>query len=102
MTLQGMIRETPAGCTIALRAQPGAKNTAFTGIYGEGDSAQLKVAVQAPPIERRANEALIRFLADTFSIPRSAVQLLSGELNRSKVFLLKGVSRSQAHSVIAQ
>ena len=95
-----MIRETPAGCTLALRAQPGAKKTAITGIYGEGPTAQLKVAVQAPPIEGRANEALIRFLADTFSIPRSAVQLLSGDLNRSKVFLLKGVSRQQADLIL--
>jgi uncharacterized protein len=75
-----------------VRAQPGAKKTAITGVYGEGDAAQLKVAVQAPPVEGRANEALIGFLAKTFEIPKRSVELVSGELSRSKVFLLRDAS----------
>ena len=61
-------------------------------MYGEGDAAQLKVAVQAPPVEGRANEALIGFLAKTFEIPKRSVELVSGELSRSKVFLLRDAS----------
>ncbi|MGB6689514.1 MAG: DUF167 domain-containing protein [Terracidiphilus sp.] len=79
-----MLRATRDGVTLAVRAQPGAKKTAITGIYGEGASAQLKVAVHAPPIEGRANEALVAFLAETFSLPRSAVELVSGASSRSK------------------
>jgi len=86
-----MIRETREGVTIAVRAQPGARKTAITGIYGEGQNARLKIAVQAPPVEGRANEALIAFLADVFSMPRMSVELISGELSRSKVFLLRGI-----------
>jgi uncharacterized protein len=59
------------------------------GIYGEGATAQLKIAVQAPPLEGRANAALIAliaFLAETFGLPKSAVEIVSGELSRSKVF----------------
>jgi len=52
----------------------------------------LKVAVQAPPVEGRANEALIGFLAKTFEIPKRSVELVSGELSRSKVFLLRDAS----------
>jgi len=96
----GYLRQTSVGCTVALRAQPGAKKTAFTGIYGEGPTAQLKLAVQAPPIEGRANEAITRFLADHFQIPRASVEILSGELNRSKVFLLKGLTRQQVEAAI--
>lgn len=88
----GMLRETAEGVTLAVRAQPGAKKTAITGIYGEGPTAQLKIAVHAPPIEGRANEALIAFLADLFSLTRRDVVLMSGELARSKVFLLRGAS----------
>lgn len=95
-----MIRETATGISITLRAQPGAKKTAITGMYGEGAGAQLKVAVQAPPVEGRANEALVAFLAKTFDIPKSAVEILSGELSRSKVFHLKGVSRAQAEDLL--
>jgi hypothetical protein len=89
-----MLREVAGGVTLAIRAQPGAKKTAITGVYGEGDAAQLKIAVQAPPVEGRANEALIAFLANKFSVPRRSIELISGELSRSKVFLLKGLGFS--------
>jgi uncharacterized protein (TIGR00251 family) len=97
-----MLRETAEGVTVAVRAQPGANKTAIVGVYGEGASAQLRVAVQAPPIEGRANEALIGFLADLFGIARSHVTLLSGQTSRSKVFRLRGVSVDRALSVISQ
>ena len=95
-----MLREVAGGVTLAVRAQPGAKKTAIVGIYGEGDSAQLKVAVQAPPIEGRANDALIAFLAETFGLPKRSVELVSGELSRSKVFLLQGVKLDGASAVL--
>ena len=97
-----MIRETREGVTLAVRAQPGAKKTAITGIYGEGVDAQLKIAVHAPPLEGRANQALIAFLADFFSVPRSNVELISGELSRSKVFLLRGVNLPHANSALTR
>ncbi len=86
------LRAVPAGVTLAVRAQPGAKKTAIVGVYGEGDSAQLKIQVHAPPIEGRANAALIEFLAQIFDLPRKSVELVSGESSRSKVFLLRGAS----------
>ena len=86
-----MLREVAGGVTLAVRAQPGAKKTAITGVYGEGDAAQLKIAVQAPPVEGRANEALVAFLAETFNVPRKSVELVSGQLSRSKIFLLRGL-----------
>jgi hypothetical protein len=87
--------------TLAVRAQPGAKRTAIVGVYGEGDAAQLKIAVHAPPIEGRANAALIEFLADKFAVTKSKVELVSGELSRSKVFLVRGVSTAQVASVVS-
>ena len=93
-----MLRAAAGGVTLAVRAQPGAKKTAITGIYGEGATAQLKIAVQAPPVEGRANSALIKFLAETFGLPKSQVEIISGELSRSKVFLLRGVTLEKAES----
>ena len=95
-----MIRATAGGVTVAVRAQPGAKKTAIVGVYGEGATAQLKIAVQAPPIEGRANEALIGFLAKTCGVPKSAVSVVSGELSRSKVFLLRGFSIDDANRIL--
>jgi uncharacterized protein len=71
----GMIRAVADGVTLAVRAQPGAKKTAIVGVYGEGASAQLKIAVQAPPVEGRANSALVIFLAEIFDLPKNRVKL---------------------------
>jgi uncharacterized protein len=95
-----MLRATADGVTLAVRAQPGAKRTAIAGIYGEGATAQLKIAVQAPPVEGRANAALIEFLAGAFGLPKSAVELVAGELSRSKVFLIRGVTMARATAVL--
>ncbi len=95
-----MIRESREGVTLAVRAQPGAKKTAITGVYGDGPDAQLKIAVHAPPLEGRANQALIEFLAELFFLPRASVQLVSGESSRSKVFLLRGLARGSAEAAL--
>jgi uncharacterized protein len=95
-----MLRGVAGGVTLAVRAQPAAKKTAVIGIYGDGDAAQLKIAVQAPPVEGRANEALVAFLAATFKLPRSSVGLVSGELSRSKVFRLKDLSLMKAQAIL--
>lgn len=96
-----MLREAANGITLAVRAQPGAKKTAITGLYGEGATAQLKIAVHAPPLEGRANAALLAFLAETFGVPKNAVEIITGELSRSKVFLLHGVTLAQVKAAIA-
>jgi uncharacterized protein len=95
-----MLRATQDGVTLAVRAQPGARKTAIIGIYGEGQTAQLRIGVHAPPVEGRANAALIEFLAATFGLPKSGVAILSGELSRSKVFLLRGVTAGRVKTVL--
>jgi hypothetical protein len=97
-----MLRAATSGVTLAVRAQPGAKTSTIIGIYGEGATAQLKVAVQAPPLEGRANEALIAFLAQTFAVPKNAIKIVSGELSRSKIFLLEGTTLAQANAALAR
>jgi uncharacterized protein (TIGR00251 family) len=93
-----VVRAVDGGVTLAVRAQPGAKKTAIVGMFGE---TQLKIAVQAPPIDGRANEALIGFLAATFSLSRTSVVLVAGETARSKVFLLRGVTRAEVEAKLA-
>jgi len=100
--MSAMLRVASGGVTLAVRAQPGAKKTAITGVYGEGAAAQLKIAVHAPPLEGRANVALIAFLGELFGVAKSQVELMSGELGRSKVFLLRGVTLERARAVLAE
>jgi uncharacterized protein (TIGR00251 family) len=97
-----MLRANAAGVTLAVRAQPGAKKTAITGVYGEGAAAQLKIAVHAPPLEGRANSALVAFLAELFGLAKNQVDIVSGELSRSKVFLLCGVTIAKAEALLAE
>jgi uncharacterized protein len=97
-----MLKSAAHGVTLAVRAQPGAKRTAIMGIFGEGPQSQLKIAVQAPPLEGRANSALIEFLAATFGVPKSAIEVLSGQLSRRKVFLLRGVTMAHATAVLKE
>jgi uncharacterized protein (TIGR00251 family) len=95
-----MLRATAEGITLAVRAQPGARKTAMAGIYGESDAAQLKIAVQAPPVEGKANATIVAFLAKFFSLSRGKVELVQGELNRNKVFLLRGLTLDEAKKKI--
>jgi uncharacterized protein len=65
---------------VRVHAQPGARRSAFAGVHGE----RLKIALQAPPVDGRANDLLLRFLADALELPRSALQIVSGASSREK------------------
>lgn len=72
--------------TLTLHIQPGAKKTEFAGLHGGA----LKIRLAAPPVDGKANEALIRFVADTLALPKSAVCLKSGQTARRKVLEVTG------------
>lgn len=72
---------TAHGVTIAVHAQPGAKHSDIAGLHGE----RLKVRVAAPPVEGKANEALIEFIAERLGVPRSRVRVIRGEHSRMKL-----------------
>jgi uncharacterized protein (TIGR00251 family) len=74
-----------------VRVQPRASKD---GVAGEMGGA-LKVRLQAPAVEDRANEALVEFLAQLLKTPRSAVRILSGERSRTKRLEIRGVTRQQ-------
>lgn len=72
--------------TLTLHVQPGAKRTELAGLHGDA----LKIRLAAPPIEGRANEALLRFIADTFGVPLRQVELKQGGQSRHKVVSISG------------
>ena len=84
------MREHPEGCSVAVRVQPGAKRTWITGVYGQNSRPHLNIALQAPPIEGRANESLIAYLAKLLSMQRSNITIIHGERDRFKLILLRG------------
>ena len=72
--------------TLALHVQPGAKRSGIAGLYG----AALKIRLAAPPIEGRANEALLKFIAELFGVPLRQVELKQGGQSRHKVVAING------------
>ena len=72
--------------TLTLHIQPGAKRTDVAGLHGEA----LKIRLAAPPIEGRANEALLKFIAASFEVPLRQVELKQGSQSRHKVVAVTG------------
>jgi len=90
MTKPIPVRDTREGAIFRVRITPRASRTAITGLMGEGDDMTLKIALHAPPVEGRANSALIEFLSDLLKTPRSTIAMVGGEHARNKTILVRG------------
>ncbi len=88
------IRDTAAGATFAVKVHPRAKKNAVTGEVGDA----LKLALTAPPIEGRANDACVQFLAELLRVPRSSVTIAAGQSSRSKVIRVAGLNAADVRS----
>ena len=81
------VQVRPEGVVICIKVQPRASKNAICEALGN----ELKVKVTAPPVDSAANEALIRFLAETLGCPRSAVAIIRGPTSRHKQVLITGL-----------
>jgi uncharacterized protein (TIGR00251 family) len=73
--------------TLTLHVQPGARRTEVAGLHGDA----LKIRLAAPPVDGKANAALIEFLAGRLGLPKSAVRLVGGQGSRRKILELDAV-----------
>jgi uncharacterized protein (TIGR00251 family) len=74
------LKQTPNGITLNLHCQPGAKLTKVVGLH---DSC-LKISLQAPALENKANELLLAWLSKQLKIPQKQIQFISGQNSRIK------------------
>jgi len=88
----GFLKAKGDGVVILLHVQPGARRTGLKGIHG----GRLKLAVNAPPVDGKANRACRRFLAELFRVPKSRVELVSGASSRQKGFFISGIGLEEA------
>jgi uncharacterized protein (TIGR00251 family) len=79
---------------IEVRVQPRASRSEFAGAFGE----RLRIRLQAPPVDGRANAALIEFLADAFDVPRSQVEIERGLSGRDKRVRIRGAGTLAPHN----
>ena len=82
------LSKTTKGICLKIKVLPRASKTEFCGIAGD----EIKIKLQSPPVDGKANKALIEFLSEFFGISKSCVELLSGETSRKKRVFLHGVS----------
>ena len=92
------VNETARGVTFAVKVHPRARKNAITGVVGDA----LKLALTAPPVEGRANRAVIEFFAELFEIPRSSVTIASGETSRNKVVRIDGFSKAAVEARLSE
>ncbi len=85
------INESRDGVTFAVKVHPRAKKDTITGEVGDA----IKVSLTAPPVEGRANEACIEFLAKFLNLPRSSITIAAGAGGRRKVIRVVGISAAQ-------
>jgi uncharacterized protein len=80
-----------------LRVVPGARRAGVVGRHGDA----WRVRVQAAPEGGRANEAVLRLLAETLRLPRSGISLVSGHSRREKIVELTGITRAESERRLA-
>lgn len=85
------IEKKSGGITIECRVTPRASRNAIKGVR-EG---VLEVSLGSPPVEGRANKALVEFLAKLLGVRKSAVAIVGGERSRKKVIFIEGISEEE-------
>jgi len=82
------ITEAEGGVTFAVRVVPRANRNEIVGVQGD----TLKVRLTAPPVEGKANEALVAFLAQRLGVRKSQVEVVAGGTSRRKMIRVIGLS----------
>jgi uncharacterized protein len=82
------LRESAGAVTFSVRVHPRARKDALTGTHGDA----LKLSLTAPPVEGRANDAVIEFFADVLRLPRSSITIAAGQTSRNKLVRITGIS----------
>lgn len=86
------LKRTPTGIELSLYCQPSAKVTKIVGTH----DGHLKVSLQAPAMENKANAALLIWLSRQLRVPQKQVHLISGQASRHKRVEVSGTNHSRA------
>lgn len=82
--------------TITVYVQPGARQTRVAGTH----DGTPKIQLQAPPVDGKANAALVAFVAEACGRPKSSVRIVSGETSRRKCVAVDGVSDDDVRAAV--
>jgi hypothetical protein len=90
------LRADAEGVVLSVKVQP----RASVNQVGEAMGNELRIKVTAPPVDSAANEALIRFLAETLGCGRGRIELLRGHTSRHKILRIRGLSLDAVAAVL--
>ena len=76
---------------LTVKVHPRARRSAVTGRLGDA----WKLDLTAPPVEGKANEECVRFLAELVGVPRARVRIVMGLTSRTKVVEIEGVTEEE-------
>ncbi len=85
------------GSALAIRVTPRASHNEIVEVLSDGT---IKVRLTAPPVEGKANQALIDFLARVLDVPPSAIEVVAGATGRDKLVSIEDMDTETAHSRI--
>jgi uncharacterized protein len=77
------------GAALTVRVTPRARRTEVAGVLEDGT---LRIRVTAPPVEGRANSALVEFLAEVLGTRKSRVEIVAGEKGLDKIVTIAGMA----------
>ena len=81
---------------LRVRVVPNAKRSEVVGLCGEA----IKIKIQAPAQEGKANAALLEFLAEKLGVPTRQVTLVAGEKSRDKIVAIEGIEETDARQLL--
>lgn len=85
------------GAALTIRVTPRARKTEIGGILEDGT---LRIRVSAPPVEGKANKALIKFLSDVLGVRKNKIEIVAGERGLDKIISITGMPAPEAEQKI--
>ncbi len=93
-----MIKQLPGGVQISLHVLP---NAPKSQIIGEHNGA-LKIKIKAPPVDGKANEAIVEFFSRLLKVSKSSIEILKGDKSKAKKILIHGLTVEVVQSHLQQ
>jgi len=91
-----VVRESNGALTFSVKVVPRARKNQIAGMAGDA----FKIRLNAPPVEGKANDALIGFLAEELGISRAQIEIAAGHSTRHKVVRVRGVTAGQIEDLV--
>ena len=91
------IRERDGGVSLECRVTPRASRNTIKGVR-EGI---LEVSLNSPPIDGRANKALIELISKSLGVRKGAISIASGEHSRNKILFIEGLTRNEVAAILS-